>query len=89
MKLILKAYKNTNKIFLIDFFLYIKMTNNYYQKQKEKRWKEVCGRYQSLSEEEKNKKRKRTQGRYQNFTEEEKKKRRSKNLSEEQKQKLV
>ena len=50
-----KAYKRTNKIFFIKFFLYIKITNNYYQKHKEKPQKEAGDRYQSLSEEEKTK----------------------------------
>ena len=51
--------------------LYIKILNKYYQKQKEKLWKEARERYQNLSEEAKNKRRKKARGRY-NFTEEEK-----------------
>ena len=56
--------KNTNeenfdeenwKIFFINFFLYIKMVNKYYQKHKEKLQKESRERYQNLSEEEKEK----------------------------------
>ena len=39
------------------FFLYIKILNNYYQKNKEKLSKKACERYQNLSEEEKDKKR--------------------------------
>ena len=38
------------------FFLYIKMVNKLYQKNKEKLQKEACERYQNLSEEEKDKK---------------------------------
>ena len=49
----------------------MKMTNNYYQKHKEKLWKEACKKYHNLSEEEKNK-RKKSRERYQNLTEEEK-----------------
>ena len=37
MKLIFKACKEIIKIFFIIFFLYIKMTNNYYQKHSEKK----------------------------------------------------
>ena len=45
-KVIFKAYKKTNKkYFSISFFLYIKMTTNYYQKQKEKLRKEARERY--------------------------------------------
>ena len=32
------------------------MTNNHYQKHKEKLWKEACERYKNLSEEEKERK---------------------------------
>ena len=43
----------TNKIFFIVFFcIYIKMVNNYYQKNKENLQKEARRRYQNLSEEE-------------------------------------
>ena len=35
------------------FFLYINVTNNYYQKHKEKLRKEACERYQNLFEEKK------------------------------------
>ena len=38
------------------FFLYIKMRNNYHQKNKEKLQKEPGERYQNLSKEEKDKK---------------------------------
>ena len=46
----------------------MKTTNNYYQKNKEKLWKEACERYQSLSQEEKDKRRNK------NLSEEQKKK---------------
>ena len=65
------------------------MTINHYQKHKEKLWKEVRKRYRNLSEEEKDKSQKKAREKYQNLTEEEKEKRRNKNLSEEQKKKLV
>ena len=42
------------------------MTNNYYQKHKEKLRKEAHERYQNLSEEEKDKRQKKAQERYQN-----------------------
>ena len=45
-----EAYK---KIFFIIFFLYIKMVNKYYQKDKERLRIEARERYQNLSEEEK------------------------------------
>ena len=57
--LIFKAFKKTNtffsiyKIFFTILFLYIKMTDNYYQKHKEKLEKEACERYQNLFEAEK------------------------------------
>ena len=35
------------------------MTNNYYQKHKERLWKETCKKYQNLSEAETNKRKKR------------------------------
>ena len=44
------------KIFFIYFSLYIKMSNKYYQKHKEKLQKETGERYQNLSQEEKGKK---------------------------------
>ena len=65
------------------------MTNDYYQKHKEKLLKLARERYQNLSQEERDKRRKKSQKRYQNFAEKERGKRRYKNLSEEQKQKLV
>ena len=46
------------------------MTNNYYQKHKERLRKEGCKKYQDLSEEEKTKRRKKAGERYQNFAEE-------------------
>ena len=46
------------------------MVNKYYQKHKERLWKEACERY--LSEEEKDRRWKKAQERYQNLTEEEK-----------------
>ena len=86
VKVYFKAY---TKYFLQIFFLYIKMTTNYYQKHKEKLRKEARERCQNLSEEEKDKKRKQIRERYQNFNKEEKEKKNSKNLSEEKKKKLA
>ena len=48
------------------------MTNNYYQKNKEKLQEEAHERYQHLSEEEKDKKRQYARERYRNISEEEK-----------------
>ena len=55
VKLIFKAYNKTEKIFVYNFFLYVKMKNNYYQKHKEKLPKEARVRYQNLSDEKKRK----------------------------------
>ena len=52
----------------------MKMTSNYYKKNKVKLWKEACKRYQNLSEE-KEKSQKNAWERYQNFTEEKTEKR--------------
>ena len=52
------------------------MTNDYYQKNKEKLWKEARERYQNLSEEEKDKKRQYALERYRNLSEAEKGKKR-------------
>ena len=67
MKKIKKAHINyithTKKainVFIISF-LYIKMTNNYYEKNKEKLRKKAPERYQSHSEEEKDKRLKKDQ----------------------------
>ena len=49
------------------------MTNNYYQKHKEKLQKGALERFLNLFEEEKDKRRKKARERYQNVTEEEKK----------------
>ena len=65
------------------------MTNNYYQKLKERHRKEARERHDYLSEEKKDKKQKKARERYQNLTEEKKEKKRNKNFSEEQKQKPV
>ena len=65
------------------------MINNYYQKHKERFQIETCERYQNLSEEEKDKRQKKVRERYKKLTEKEKETRCNKNLSEEQKQKLV
>ena len=46
------------KNIFINFFLYIKITNNYYQKHKERLRKEAREKYQNLSEEEKGKRQK-------------------------------
>ena len=62
------------KNIFINFFLYIKITNNYYQKHKERLRKEAREKYQNLSEEEKGKSQKETREGYQNLTEEEKEK---------------
>ena len=55
------------------FFLYIKITNKYYQKHKEGLQKEAPEKYQNLCEEEKDKRQKKAWERYQNFTEEKEK----------------
>ena len=52
------------------------MTNNYYQKNKEKLQKEARERYQNLFKEEKGKKRQYTRKQHRNFYEEEKEMRR-------------
>ena len=71
------------------------MLNRYYQKHKEKLWKDVRERYQNISKEEKEKIRKKSQDRYQNLSEEEKEKKRqyywerNKDLSEEEKENKV
>ena len=52
------------------------MTNNYYQKNKEKLQKEARERYQNLFKEEKDKKRQYTRKQHRNFSEEEKEMRR-------------
>ena len=75
VKSIFKAYKKTDKIFLI-FLLYTKMTNIYYQKHKEKLQKEGCERYQNLYGEEKDKNHQYARERYKNLSEEEKEKKR-------------
>ena len=74
-KLIFKAYTNIIKkliaIFFYSFFpLYIEMTNNYYQKLKEKLQKEVTERYQNLFEEEKERKHQYHRERNKNLSEE-------------------
>ena len=50
------------------------MTQEYYQKHKERLQKEARERYQNLSEEEEEKRRRKARERYQNLTEEENKK---------------
>ena len=77
---------SVTKIFFYQFFLYIKITNNYYQKKKQGK---TCERYQNLSEEEKDKRRKEGRERYKNLIKEEKEKSANKNVSEEQKKKLA
>ena len=82
------------------FFLYIRITNNYYKKKTKKKnrenlQKEAHERYQNLSEEEKYKKLQNARERYKNLCEEEKEKKhqcgrkRYKNLLENEKQRLV
>ena len=87
-----KAFKKTKKISCTIFFQYIKKTNNYYQKYKERLWKEARSKYQKLYEAKKGEKRlendikiygRRRIKKHQYYRE------RKKNLSEEQKQKLV
>ena len=56
----------TNKV----FFLYIKMTNNYYQQHKEKLRKESREKYQNITEEEKEKKCQYHDERHRNLSEE-------------------
>ena len=48
------------------------MVNKYYQKHKERLWKEARERYQNISEEEKDKRSKKVRDRYQNLPEEQK-----------------
>ena len=48
----------SNKFY--NFFRYIKKTNSYYQKRKERLRKKARAKYQSLSEEEKKKRQKRS-----------------------------
>ena len=50
------------------------MANKYYQKHKERLWKEALERYQNLSEEEKGKRRKKIWERYQHLSKEQKQK---------------
>ena len=50
------------------------MTNDYYQKHKEKLRKLTRERYQNLSQEERDKRQKKAQKRYQNFAEKEREK---------------
>ena len=76
IRLIYKAYKKTDEIFLYNFFYISKMTNDYYQKNKEKLRKEARERYQNLSEGEKDKKRQYARERYRNLSEAEKGKKR-------------
>ena len=57
--------------------MFIKMTNNNYQKHKERLRKEAREKYQNLSEEKKNKRQKKAQERYQIFTVDEKEKKAS------------
>ena len=57
------------KILLIIFFLYIKMTSNYYQQRREAPKKVALEKYQNLLEENKDQGQKKTQERHQSFTE--------------------
>ena len=50
------------------------MANKYYQKRKERLWKEARERYQNLSEEEKGKRRKKIWERYQHLSKEQEQK---------------
>ena len=56
------------------FFRYIKMTNNYCQKHKERLQKEAQEKYWNLSEKGKSKRQKKAWERYQNVTKKEKEK---------------
>ena len=71
------------KTFLYFFYLYIKMTNKHYQKNKETQNRKISKtqgntlkrrhkKYQNLSEEEKDKRRKKVGERYENHPEEQK-----------------
>ena len=89
----LKCIKNQWNIFY-DFFLYIKITNNYYQKHKENLQEETHKRYQNISAEEKEKNEKNPKKISKFYWRRREKKRRyhrecNKNFSEEQKQKIV
>ena len=53
---------------MINFVVYIKMVNKYYQKHQETFWKKAHVRYQNFSEEEKVKRRKKAWERYWHFT---------------------
>ena len=75
IKLFLRNTKETDKNMSLIFFLYIKMANNYYQKNKEKLQNEARKRYQYFSEEEKNKKCQYACKQYRNLSEKKKKKR--------------
>ena len=75
--------------FFFFFFVHIKMTTNYYQKYKERCWKETLEKYQNLSEEKKNERQQKGKRKIQDLTGEEKEKRYNKYLSEEQMQKLI
>ena len=57
--------------------MFIKMTNNNYQKHKERLRKEAREKYQNLSQEKKNKRQKKAQERYQTFTVDKKEKKAS------------
>ena len=50
------------------------MVNKYYQKHKERLWKETCERYQNLPEEEKDKRWKKFRDKFKNLPEEKKQK---------------
>ena len=54
--------------------MYVKMLNKYYQKHKEKPWKEGHERYQNLFEEQKDKRREKVRDRCKNLPEENKNK---------------
>ena len=68
----IKVIKHVKYFFLL-FFLYIKISNNYYQKHKERLQKETHGKYQNLCEEEKNKSWKKTRERQEEGEEKENK----------------
>ena len=90
IKLIFEAYKKKlKKFFLHFFFLYIKITNNDYQKHKERLRKEAREKYQNLSDEEKDKRQKRTQERYQILLKKKQKKTESNNNFSEEQKKLL
>ena len=69
VKLIFKAYKKKLIKYFFIIFLYTKVTNNYYQKYKEKLSKKAREKYQNLSEEKRDKMHRYALERYRNLSE--------------------